>query len=91
MDYAPPQAIPLAEVMADKEPLWTQITERYGLQDYSLSALATWPLGDFLFQCDWDVLLSSTKVQQAGFHNVVDSEEMFLSLFQTFRDRKLTP
>lgn len=91
MEYAPPQAIPLAEIMADKEPLWTQIAERYGLKNYSLSDLATWPLGDFLFQCDWDVLLSSTKVQQAGFHNVVDSEEMFLSLFQTFRNAKLIP
>ncbi|MEM6256104.1 MAG: NAD-dependent epimerase/dehydratase family protein [Cyanobacteria bacterium P01_D01_bin.156] len=53
--------------------------------------LAIWPLGDFLFNCDWDVLLSSTKVQQAGFHSVVDSEEMFKTLFQNFRDRKIIP
>lgn len=91
MDYAPPQAIPLAEVMADKAELWTQISEKYGLQSYSLKELAAWPLGDFIFQCDWDVLLSSTKVQQAGFHTVVDSEEMFLSLFQRFRDLQITP
>lgn len=91
MEYAPPQAIPLAEVMADKSSLWTQISEKYGLQDYALEKLAAWPLGDFLFQCDWDVLLSSTKVQRAGFHQVVDSEEMFLNLFQRFRDLKITP
>ena len=68
-----------------------QISEKYGLQNYSLDKLAAWPLGDFIFQCDWDVLLSSTKVQQAGFHSVVDSEEMFLSLFQRFRDLDITP
>jgi len=91
MDYAPPQAIPLAEFMSDKAALWTQISEKYGLQDYALDTLAAWPLGDFIFQCDWDVLLSSIKVQQAGFHSVVDSEEMFLSLFQRFRDLGITP
>ncbi|MEO0770897.1 MAG: NAD-dependent dehydratase, partial [Cyanobacteria bacterium J06649_4] len=91
MDYAPPQAISLTEVMADKAALWTEVSKKYGLQDYSLGDLAAWPLGDFLFQCDWDVLLSSVKVQQAGFHTVVDSEEMFLSLFQRFRDLKITP
>ncbi|MEO0375984.1 MAG: SDR family oxidoreductase, partial [Cyanobacteria bacterium P01_A01_bin.17] len=91
MDYESPQAIPLAQFMADKEPLWAQIVEKYGLRSYSLADLAVWPLGDFLFQCDWDVLLSSTKIQQAGFHSVVDSEEMFLSLFQTYRDRQIIP
>lgn len=91
MEYAPPQAIPLTELMADKEPLWDQIRQKYELQAYALPDLAVWPLGDFLFQCGWDVLLSATKIQQAGFHNVVDSEEMFLSLFQRFRDRKIIP
>ena len=91
MAYAPPQAIALTEVMADKAELWNRIVEKYGLQAYGLTDLAAWPLGDFLFQCDWDVLLSATKVQQAGFHSVVDSEAMFLSLFQTFRDRKIVP
>ncbi|NER81943.1 MAG: SDR family oxidoreductase [Leptolyngbya sp. SIO1D8] len=91
MEYAPPQAIPLAEIMADKDELWRKIVEKYGLQSYPVKALAVWPLGDFLFHCDWDVLLSSTKIQQAGFHEVVDSEAMFLSLFQTFRDRKFIP
>ncbi|MBD1998264.1 hypothetical protein H6G00_16785 [Leptolyngbya sp. FACHB-541] len=91
MEYASPQAIPLAEFMADKQPLWEKIAQKYGLQAYSLKDLAIWPLGDFLFNCDWDVLLSATKVQQAGFHRVVDSEEMFKSLFQTFRDRKIIP
>lgn len=91
MEYAPPQAIPLAEFMADKEPLWEQIRQKCELQTYALPDLAVWPLGDFIFQCDWDVLLSATKIQQAGFHNVVDSEDMFLSLFQKFRDRKIVP
>ena len=91
MEYAPPQAIPLAEFMADKASLWEEIAPKYGLQAYSLQDLAVWQLGDFIFHCDWDVLLSSTKVQQAGFHRVVDSEAMFMSLFQTFRDRKIIP
>ncbi|MGD1950060.1 MAG: SDR family oxidoreductase [Leptolyngbyaceae cyanobacterium] len=91
MEYAPPQDISLTEQMADKTDLWTQIVEKYSLQAHAVQDLAIWPLGDFLFHCDWDVLLSSTKVHQAGFYEVVDSEEMFLSLFQTFRDANLIP
>ncbi|MBE9108525.1 SDR family oxidoreductase [Nodosilinea sp. LEGE 07298] len=91
MEYAPPQDISLVEVMADKEPLWKRIVERYGLEAHSLQELAIWPLGDFLFHCNWDVLLSATKVQQAGFHQVVDSETMFMPLFQRFRDRHIIP
>ncbi|MEM9118637.1 MAG: SDR family oxidoreductase [Cyanobacteria bacterium P01_F01_bin.56] len=91
MEYAAPQAISLADVMADKASRWEQIVQKYRLEPHSLQELAVWPLGDFLFQCDWDVLLSATKVQQAGFHQVVDSEEMFVSLFQAFRDRRIIP
>ncbi|MFQ4138110.1 SDR family oxidoreductase [Nodosilinea sp. PGN35] len=91
MEYASPQDISLVEVMADKEPLWERIVERYRLEAHSLQELAVWQLGDFLFHCDWDVLLSATKVQQAGFHQVVDSELMFMSLFQRFRDRHIIP
>ena len=48
-------------------------------------------IGQNLIQHLWDVLLSATKVQQTGFHQVVDSEEMFMSLFQSFRDRRIIP
>jgi nucleoside-diphosphate-sugar epimerase len=91
MAYAPPQTISLTEFMADKEPLWNQMVQKYHLHLHPYQDLAVWPLGDFLFQCDWDVLLDTTKIQLAGFHQVVDTEVMFLNLFETFRQNRVIP
>ena len=36
-------------------------------------------------------MTSTTKIRQAGFHEVVDSEEMFLRLFAAFRAARIIP
>ncbi|AXG70528.1 hypothetical protein KORDIASMS9_02768 [Kordia sp. SMS9] len=91
MEYEEPQQINLATFMEDKAPLWDSIVEKYQLEPNSYHDVAAWPLGDFMFNCDWDVLLSTTKIQQLGFHEVMDSEEMFLDLLQDFRNRNIIP
>jgi nucleoside-diphosphate-sugar epimerase len=91
MEYEEPQKINLETFMKDKETLWNSMVEKYGLEQNSYFSVAAWQLGDFLFNCDWDTLLSTTKIQQLGFNDVADSEEMFLSLFQNFRERKIIP
>lgn len=91
MDLAPPMTISLTEMMADKAPLWHRITERYGLAPVPFDKIASWGFGDFIFRCDWDVISSTTKIRQAGFTPVVDSEDMFIRLFDTFRAKKIIP
>jgi nucleoside-diphosphate-sugar epimerase len=91
MEYAPPQAISLTEFMADKESLWNQMVEKYHLNPNSYQDIAAWALGDFIFRCDWDVLLDMTKARRASFHEVMDSEAMFLELFEAFRRNKVIP
>ncbi len=91
MEYEEPQQINLETFMTDKESLWNKMVEKYGLEKNSYHSVAAWPLGDFLFNCDWDTLLSTTKIQQLGFNEMMDSEEMFLNLFQDFRDNKIIP
>lgn len=77
--------------MADKAPVWRRIIEKYGLVDVPYAQLAAWTFGDFIFRCDWDVVSSTTKIRQAGFGDVVDSERMFLRLFREFSQRKVLP
>ncbi|MEI4472181.1 SDR family oxidoreductase [Frigidibacter sp. MR17.24] len=91
MDPAEPMPIPLAEMMADKAPVWERIRERHGLVDVPFDKIAAWGFGDFIFNCDWDVVSSTTRIRQAGFAPVVDSEAMFLRLFDEFKERKVIP
>ncbi|MER5171270.1 SDR family oxidoreductase [Thioclava sp. GXIMD2076] len=91
MDPGEPMPISLAEMMADKGPLWDSIREKYGLVDVPFEKLAAWGFGDFIFNCDWDVVSSTTRIRQAGFGTTVDSSAMFLKLIDEFRERKVIP
>ena len=52
---------------------------------------AVWPFADFIFGCEYDVIIDTTKIKQFGFHQVVDSETAFLRLFDRFKVEKLIP
>ena len=71
-----PQVHSLVEFMADKAPLWDVMVKKYGLRPYGFKEVVAWPFGDYVFNCDWDVMSSVTKSRRHGFHAVVDSEEM---------------
>ncbi|MBJ3778631.1 SDR family oxidoreductase [Acuticoccus mangrovi] len=91
MEVGDVQTISLTEFMADKGPVWDRIVAKHGLLPVPYDKVASWGFGDFVFNCDYDVISSTTKIRQAGFAPVVDSEAMFLRLFQEFRERKVIP
>jgi nucleoside-diphosphate-sugar epimerase len=91
LPYAPPQTISLTSMMADKEELWNAIVAKHGLKPHAFADIAAWEFGDYVFGADWDVMSNVTKARRHGFHDVIDSEEMFLRLFQKFRDEKIIP
>jgi len=91
MPWAEPQTIPLVEHMADKGPLWERLVAQHGLQPYRYDEIVAWPFGDYVFGSDWDVMTSTTKARQHGFHDVVDSEEMFVRLLAQFRRERIVP
>ncbi|WP_172327159.1 SDR family oxidoreductase [Mangrovicoccus sp. HB161399] len=91
MDPGEPMTISLAEMMADKGPVWERIKAKHGLVDVPFDKVAAWGFGDFIFNCDWDVISSTTRIRQAGFGTVADSEAMFLRLINEFKERKVIP
>ena len=91
MPVGEPQTISLTAQMADKAPLWRTMTEKYGLKPYGYDELVAWPFADYVFGCDWDVMSDLTKARQFGFHDVVDSEEMFVRLMRAFRAEQIVP
>ena len=91
MPLAEPQAISLVQHMADKAPLWDRMVEKHGLKPYRFHEIAAWPFADYVFGCDWDVMSNVTKARRYGFHDVVDSEEMFVRLLRRFRAERIVP
>ena len=91
MPASDPQTTSLTADMTDKAPLWRAMTEKYGLKRYAYDELVAWPFADYVFGCDWDVMSDLTKSRQFGFHDVVDSEAMFVRLMRQFRAERIVP
>ena len=91
LDTAPPLPMSLAAVMDDKTPLWDTMKQVHGLQQIPYKDVSSWDFGDFVFAWDYDVLSDSSKARRAGFHEYVDTEEMFMRIFQDLRDQRIIP
>jgi hypothetical protein len=90
MEVAEPVPMPLAVYMADKMPLWERMISKYNLLPTPYSQLS-WNFGDFIFGSAFDNITSTIKARRAGFHDCIDTEDMFAELFDTFRRRRVIP
>ncbi len=91
MELGDVQTIPLTAFMADKGPLWDEIVRKHELKPHRYEDMAAWPFADYVFGTDWDVMTDTLKIRLHGFHEAVRSEEMFLRMFQSFRDMRVIP
>jgi hypothetical protein len=91
MPIADPETICLTQKMAEKGPLWEKITDKYKLKRVHYTDLVAWPFADYVFSADWDIMSDVTKSRLYGFHDVVDSEAMFVRLLRRFREERIVP
>lgn len=91
LEVAPPLPLPLSVVMADKEPLWQNMVEKYGLAPHSYQEVSSWGFGDFVFSWDYDLFADGSKARRFGFHEFIDTETMFLDIFTELRRRRVIP
>ncbi|QXV63834.1 SDR family oxidoreductase [Mucilaginibacter sp. 21P] len=91
LETAPPLPMSLQTVMADKEPLWRQIQQKYGLNKHNYQELSSWAFGDAVFSWDYDFFGDGTKARRLGFHEFIDSEQMFYNLFDELKAKKIIP
>lgn len=91
LETAPPLPMALEVVMADKEALWNAMVEKYDLMSNSYKDVSSWRFGDFVFSWDYDFFSDSSKSRRFGFHEFVDTEKMFMDIFEQFRQRKVIP
>jgi nucleoside-diphosphate-sugar epimerase len=85
LEVAPPLRMSLTDVMADKEPLWKELSE------VPFDAVSSWPFADFVFGWDYDFFADSSKIRRAGFHEYVGTAEMFFGIFAELRERHVIP
>ena len=91
MELGPVRTIGMAALMPAKAAVWRDIVARHRLAETPYERMALWSYGDYLFTPDWDMMFSTTKLRQFGFHDVVDTEQMFLEFFDGFRRGGIIP
>jgi nucleoside-diphosphate-sugar epimerase len=85
------QQIDLETMMADKEPLWNRIVQEHALLPTPFSEAASWAFAIYAFAPTWDIMLDNTKARTYGFQEFVDSEAMFMRIFDSFRRQRFIP
>ena len=91
LDTATPLPMSLAEVMADKEPLWNSIVSEHELKPTPYRDVSSWAFGDFVFSWDYDVISDGSKARRMGFHRFVDTEAMFAGIVTDLRRQRIIP
>jgi len=91
MEIAEPIPMSLKVYMADKSSLWARMTEKYGLKPIPYDYLVNWGFGDFIFHSAFDNITSTIKARQHGFHDCIDTEDMFTNFFAEMRERHILP
>jgi nucleoside-diphosphate-sugar epimerase len=90
LEVAPQLQMSLEVVMADKEPLWRSLVKKYELTP-SYAEVSSWAFGDFVFCWDYDMFADGSKARRFGFHEYVETEAMFMGIFEEFRKLKIIP
>jgi nucleoside-diphosphate-sugar epimerase len=81
----------LGETMPPKKPVWERIVAKHGLAAPPYEKLVLWPYGDFVFHPDWDIMSDTLKTRRLGFHEVRDTQQMFLEHFDFYRAERIIP
>lgn len=88
---AAPLHLNLQTVMADKEPLWKSMQEKYDLAKVDYAAVSSWAFGDAVFGWDYDFFGDGSKARRLGFHEFVDTERMLYTLFDELKHKRIIP
>ena len=72
LEAAGPQAYSLKEFLSDKQPLWNDMTRKYGLKPFPFERTPEWAQGAFSppnsrLGCEYDFISDTIRVRQAGF------------------------
>ncbi|WP_343560353.1 SDR family oxidoreductase [Sphingobacterium sp.] len=90
MEVDTPLPLNLHTMMSDKENIWEDIQKEHGL-NYNYQEVSAWAFGDFVFSWDYDFFADGSKARRFGFHEYIDTEQMFFRLFDEMRTKQMIP
>lgn len=91
LEVAPTLPMSLSTIMADKGGLWADLVTTHGLDDNTYQSVSSWPFADAVFSWNYDFFADGSKARRYGFHEHVNTEEMFMAVFEELRARKIIP
>ncbi len=91
MPQGPVKTVKLQEAMADKGAVWERIAARHGLLPVAYKDVALWSYADFVFTPGYDIMSDTLKLRQTGFDRCLDTEQMFIDLFDRLRAARAVP
>jgi nucleoside-diphosphate-sugar epimerase len=91
METAPPQSMDLVSQMKDKAGLWQTMTERYDLAKTPWERLVAWPFTDACLNMGYDLVQSTVKIRQAGFHPCLDTTDAVIASLDRLRKHRIIP
>lgn len=86
-----PFPMSLQQMMADKGDLWSQLVQKHGLRKYAYEEIVSWKFGDMIFKSTFDNITSTIKARKHGFHDCIDTEEMYLEMLAELREDRYIP
>ncbi len=89
-DY-PGHPTPLEQRLGHADEVWARLVERYDLQPYRASDLASWWHTDADLGREMETFADMSKSRSMGFLDYQDSEQSFLDLFATLREHRIIP
>jgi nucleoside-diphosphate-sugar epimerase len=91
MEVAAPQPMSLVQQMPSMAGEWAELAARHGLQGPAFQKLVNWGFGDFIFNCEFDVISDMGKIRRAGFVEPSDNEQSILTALRQLREKKIIP
>jgi nucleoside-diphosphate-sugar epimerase len=94
MEVGPPFPYDLRRAMDPKlqAPVWDRIVAKYGLQPTRYEQFCTWTkASNVIIALERDLVSSTIKIRQAGFHDCMDSEDCVVDWLSEMRAARLIP
>ncbi|WP_248582952.1 SDR family oxidoreductase [Nocardioides sp. InS609-2] len=91
MPTAAPQPMSLTEQMADKGHVWDALVHRHRLVVTTYDQVSAWRFADAVLATDFDMVQSTIKIRQAGFHGCVDTHTSVVGHLQRLREHRYLP
>jgi nucleoside-diphosphate-sugar epimerase len=91
MEVAAPKTMPLADVMPEQGALWSRIGDRAGLRPVQIERIVNWGWVDYMLRMEHDVVLETGKIRRAGFHECIETDEVFVERLRELQEQRVLP